>query len=356
LLRWVLIAEISTKVTFLTYLVENHNLCKSSSFPLETNMLRMLLTAILLASTPMLTVSAEQPDPPQGANTQHRYEFDLSALYMTRRTHGSHPLVSDPISSQEIFNTRDYSNVWGPGVEAGLSFDAGALDLEFRGFRLDEDHRETGTTQSGVFRLETIVPVFVPAIAGDTTTADFDSHTYGLEANLHKTYKTGLDFYAGARWIRIDDDLSIVQNTLSPTSENISAKNNLIGAQIGTAIDWVALSDGGMPSGLIFNTNIAVGLFRNKTDADVDLSTGVLTLATSSSDSHRSTVVDANIEVGYQVSSNFKLIAGYNALWISGVATAPNQLRGANFITNTLDLDRSKVFYHGGSLKALWTF
>ena len=64
---------------------------------------------------------------------------------------------------------------------------------------------------------------------------------------------------------------------------------------------------------------------------------------------------DMNYSIVRRLNRNWSLRAGYNLIWISGVALAPNQFDFSN--TNTITLaGASNVFLHGANLglEAQW--
>ena len=129
-------------------------------------------------------------------------------------------------------------------------------------------------------------------------------------------------------------------------------ENQLLGGQIGFRSDLVALVSGG-PTAFSLDTDVSVGVFNNQ--ADVDFETiddpgvsryGVI----SDSDDLLAVAVDASLDSRYHFTPNFEIFAGYNVLWINGVATAVEQLTGTGPYGGPppLDLVEGDALFHGG--------
>ena len=66
---------------------------------------------------------------------------------------------------------------------------------------------------------------------------------------------------------------------------------------------------------------------------------------------------DVGVSVGRHITDRLSARLGYMALWIEGVALAPEQLDNSDPSSGTASLDNSGgVFYHGGfvGLEYLW--
>jgi hypothetical protein len=106
------------------------------------------------------------------------------------------------------------------------------------------------------------------------------------------------------------------------------------------------------------NTVGKAGIYGNSIDV-VTTTAGVggaLPLVVAA-DTQTSFVGEIGMNANYRVTDRFTLLAGYNLLWVTGVALAPEQLAGTNIATGVSAPDSSgALFYHGVNLGAQYAW
>ncbi len=205
------------------------------------------------------------------------------------------------------------------------------------------------------------------------------TNLYSAEANGRLALSSRVTVLAGFRWLQLNDSL---QGTLSPADRtapiwkqscsvsnctltdvaqappggpagtyppfwNTSTRNNLYGFQIGvdgTIVEYGRFSIGGQ---------IKVGLFDNNARQSTEVSLEKVVYPTSATADHPAFVSDAGLQLKYRVGNGLALQAGYEALWLAGVALAPGQIQeilttGASAPVHARGVKAgSNVFFHG---------
>jgi len=134
---------------------------------------------------------------------------------------------------------------------------------------------------------------------------------------------------------------------------NIRTNNNLYGAQVGARMRHWGERWGWEATG-------KAGIFGNDAQQEqyvIDYEQFAVRPLTSASTDRAAFVGELNLTGIYRLNENWNLRAGYNAMWISGVALAPNQLDFSGELPagNQLSSNGS-VFLHGVScgVEARW--
>lgn len=190
----------------------------------------------------------------------------------------------------------------------------------------------------------------------------FNSRLHNGEFNLRRrvlmrpgSYETS--FLVGGRYLDIEESLDYQTQSTLPTpagtsnSLAVGTSNQLIGTQIGLLSQFLV-----QPRCWI-DFEMKGGIFQN----DMDLSRtyivvdGEGTTSTTGRDSVNRTsfVGDLSLQFNYQFASSWTFYAGYNAIWVTGVA-----LGGDNFERDIsmlelgpTDVDHSgQILYHGPNI------
>jgi hypothetical protein len=179
------------------------------------------------------------------------------------------------------------------------------------------------------------------------------TNLYSAEANGRVAVSSRVTMFAGFRWLQLNDAL---QGTLSPADRtaptwkqscslfnctladvarvpgaglvenyppfwNTDTTNNLYGLQVG--VDGKLLVLGRFS----VDGQVKVGLFDDNARQSTGVSLGKVVYPTNATANHAAFVGDAGLQVQYQVTDGLALKAGYEALWLSGVALAPGQVQ-----------------------------
>jgi hypothetical protein len=106
-----------------------------------------------------------------------------------------------------------------------------------------------------------------------------------------------------------------------PSFWNTGTTNNLYGVQLGVdgkILEFDRFSLGG---------RITVGLFDNNAQQSTGVSIQKIVYPTSAAANGAAFVSEASLQVKYRVMDGLSLKAGYEVLWLVGVALAPEQIQ-----------------------------
>jgi hypothetical protein len=176
---------------------------------------------------------------------------------------------------------------------------------------------------------------------------------------VHGTFEHEFQWLGGFRWAGFNDVANLHVDVNAGASNNdgtysITTNSQMLGPQIGfkTKRRWNNWSTEGWAKTML------AGTFLNADSAPIN------TLA-SGGDPYRPQASARDVGVGFIGDMNYSIVrrlnrkwslrAGYNLIWISGVALAPNQFDFSS--TNTITLaGASNVFLHGANLglEACW--
>ncbi len=170
------------------------------------------------------------------------------------------------------------------------------------------------------------------------------------------THCRSLEWLYGFRYLNLSERFSIAGADLGGSTSvyRIHTNNNLFGAQVGSRLQrrykqlsWEAIGK--------------VGIFGNAAnqfgDSIVDLSGDPIRPTRSANSGQVAFVGDLNLTGICPINHVWGLRAGYNLIWIEGVALAPNQLDFTNTSTSGTRLSTNGgVFLHGLNvgLEARW--
>lgn len=165
-----------------------------------------------------------------------------------------------------------------------------------------------------------------------------------------------VEWLYGFRYLNLNEDFTIVATDFEESSSTyrIRTNNNLFGAQIGSRLRRCFGKWSGEATG-------KVGIFGNAAeqlgDPIVDFPDFLIRPARSTSGGQVAFLGDLNLTGIYQIDSVWGVRAGYNLIWVEGVALAPNQLDFTNTPSSGTDLSTNGgVFLHGVNigLEARW--
>ena len=123
----------------------------------------------------------------------------------------------------------------------------------------------------------------------------------------------------------------IYRQEIDPPFWNTSTANNLFGVQIG--VDGKILEFGRFS----LNGVIKIGLFDNYAEQSTGVSLQKVVQPSQAATYHAAFASEADLQVKYQLTKGLALKAGYEMLWLDGVALAPGQIQ------ETLDSDELRA-------------
>jgi hypothetical protein len=269
-------------------------------------------------------------------------------------------------SGTERLNSNDLEQGFAGGTRVGLirHGDSG-YDLEFSFFEIDGWNSAGSIAPDG-----SMLPNWLVFTApGDfvQTTDDpkqsmaweYAAKLYNAEINLRWNLCSRVTMLAGFRWVNLCEDL---QGTIVPSKRkspfwDTGTTNNLYGFQLGE--DWKIVDRGRFSiDGLV-----KAGIFGNNAEETTGVSIYRTVYWESDSTARAAFLGEIGLQCKYQVAKRFLLKAGYEAIWLQGVALAPAQIpetlsHGSRPIhVQALGVDSgSGVFFHGATVGLEYSF
>jgi hypothetical protein len=284
------------------------------------------------------------------------------AMFLTRNSSRDIPLAfGDPNSPKgsEVFGTNDldFGLAWGPNV--GITYclnpcnPCNRIGVEF--YAID------GWTSTG--RVEGDHSVQFPSLPylpeltspGDPTSG-YGVATFRYASNL---YNTEINFYhqssnvywlttlAGFRWIEISEQFETVFRTgATAPNYSIDVNNHLYGFQVGTLLNLLTSGnwrfDGWVKAGIYTN-------FADQSTSEDFTSAGGGVTFVAARDTNAAFVSDLGVSATRRITDRLSLRLSYMALWIEGIALAPEQLDSSDPSNAIAGLNNGGgTFYHGG--------
>ncbi|MCE9631239.1 MAG: BBP7 family outer membrane beta-barrel protein [Planctomycetia bacterium] len=201
---------------------------------------------------------------------------------------------------------------------------------------------------------------------GEAATLAWNSTINGAEANVFRTatewsdqrgaWRT-IDWLVGFRYVSVEE--SALLNLKSCDCEGpyvpygVRTSNNMFGGQVGTRgrLTWERWAFEGWAKAGLMGT-----LERQSQDALVDYLGVLQRPASSSAATEVGFIGDINLSTIYRLTDTWGIRAGYNLIWIGGVALAPDQFSFAADGPITTVANGGGIFLHGASLglEARW--
>jgi hypothetical protein len=305
--------------------------------------------------------------------------IEVGALFMQQVSRfANQPIVVDDNTNTTLLSTSDLNSSFNPGLHATIGKSlCGGRAVEFDYFGLFGSNASAAVARSNaneflIFPNNLTGNVFVDM---DRTRVDYFSTFNSFAVNLlcccgcceESCGKGGggearcrsVTWFSGLRYFNIADRFNIsaqriVGGGVEEGSYNTSTNNNLYGAQLGARLRRTSGRFGWDATGF-------AGMFGNdaqQTQTVTDFPNFPLRPTVSSSKAGVSVVGGINVSALYALNNTWNVKAGYNALWIEGLALAPDQLdfdfaaaQGGSQIHNG-----GGMFLHGANagLEARW--
>ena len=291
------------------------------------------------------------------------WQVRVNALFLTRSSQNAIFYLGP--KGERLEERLDSGFAWGPSV--GLSFCPNTCNPQTRigvEFFAVDGWNSTSQVAGNIsvqfpslpYLPELIVPGD-PSSGYGVATFDYRSNLYNTEFNIYRQSSSfcWLTTLAGFRWIEIGEEYSAVFTTGATTPNfAIDANNHLYGLQIGA----LAKLDSYGP--WRFDSWLKAGVYANSADQDTmeDFSSaGGQVIFASARSSNVAFVGDVGVSVSRRITDRLSLRFSYMALWIEGIALAPEQLDNSDPSSSIANLDHSGgTFYHGGFIggEFLW--
>ncbi|MDG2015370.1 MAG: hypothetical protein P8J33_17825 [Pirellulaceae bacterium] len=289
-----------------------------------------------------------------GASTfQPLWTAQLNYLYMTRKNSSSVPLLLDNTGATK-YNADQLDYGWKGGWDVALSRRTGPnSNFELRYFQLRDWSASAEVDVAAGDRIAT-TPVSFLAVPGPATMSYLaDTKLNSFEFNFVNRGATAsrFRFAIGFRWIEVSENLAQTYTTgsIETTTLEIDTNNHLYGLQLAS-------------DGVLFNTGcfsvaawVKGGAYANWGDQATTFSNiaGDTLIYSSLDRTTPSFMGETGLIADWSIFPSVSLVAGYQILYIAGLALAPDQLQNMSSIGTGLTpivLDQSDAFYHGALL------
>jgi hypothetical protein len=247
----------------------------------------------------------------------------------------------------------DYNFDWSGGPRLTLIRHGvlnGCWDLEMVYWGIDSWQANAGLADVDTIQTTPVTNIGADPVLNSTYGVD----VYNAELNLKRaSYNGCFTWIFGLRYIELNE--SLLFDIGGVASESIDTGNHLFGGQIG--VEGPLWDQGGS----FYVTGVSkMGVFNNSSQTAVRTA-GVAgaRLYTGTDDDEAAWLAELGLNAGYRLTGNVNLIAGYNLLWIDGIADAPSQLTTHNISTGvgggvaSVENDNT-AFLHGVSFGVEW--
>ena len=324
---------------------------------------------------------ARSPRSSQWAVSEEALIFDrvgTAKWTLVERVAGGVPFPFVPAASSiPALNSTDLNQGFAPGLRLGVDYHVDhSHDLSLSFFYVG-NWDSAKSVGSAIGPDNTLNWLVMKAPGGFFQTQDFAyqsmqwdyfTELYNAELNVQKKTSDRVTLLAGFRWLQLRENLQgtipppdSVQPTWKTTNPfftlfnvaqinggapappyppfwNTSTANNLYGFQIG--VDWKIFEY----RRFSINGLIKGGPYLNHASELTGVSVAKTVYESGASGNHAAFVGEGGLRCKYQVSRDITLKLGYEALWLSGVATAPGQIRQTYIFSNP-----TRVYTHGVS-------
>jgi hypothetical protein len=274
-----------------------------------------------------------------------RWTFMAEAMLLQRTDAGNQALYCNDFGhlGQELLNAQDlnFSVAGGPRLTAIRHGDRG-WDAEIGFFQVDGFlawDRFSGTaymvTDSAGANFVVTDPV-----------ARYSSQLYSAEFNLRRQRNDWLTVLAGMRILELDEYYhaeGIGGHTPVPVILDTKAYNHLYGFQVGA--DAVLLNRGRLTITGLTKAGIYYNAARQK---GREIDTGFSDLSLGAEGDSTAFLGEIGLTGVYQLTDALSFRAGYQMMWLEGVALAPEQISTTDFGGGTSSVNTDGgIFYHG---------
>jgi hypothetical protein len=268
-----------------------------------------------------------------------------------------------PTIESELLNSNDLDQGFHGGPRLGLiRHGSGRFDLELLYFQIDGwnsygrfySHNTASpvTNQFLYFTAPGNIQFTNLAVSDWPMQFDYSSKVYNSELNLRWKTSDRVTMLAGFRWMELREKLhGEVFAPVFNSTWHTDARNDLYGFQLG----WEAIlcrlgrfSIEGLTKG---------GIYGNHTEQISSVNSYWNNGTGAASTTRAAFIGEVGLQCKFQLNDKLALRAGYEALWLQGMALAPGQIHETNFQTNQFGIDTSgSVLYHGATAGLEYNF
>ena len=284
-----------------------------------------------------------------------RWTFTAEGIALQRSTTRCRPLLLDPNTRADLLDTQTTNFAVASGMQlSAIYHNLLGHDLEVSYFQLDGFDASANVPGTSL-----LLPDLSGALlAVNNGQVHYTSALYNGEVNVRTQYTEWLTLLAGFRMVQLKEHMgalgSDVNNNGVPVWLQIDTCNHLYGFQLGAE---AIIYDRGGP--LQISSYCKAGVFGNPAEQNFHVVDPVTATDEQLSAVRRqgSFLGDTGGALTYAVTKRLAFRASAQAMWLTGVALAPEQigttnLRTARAVVNTSGM----VFYYGGGLGLEYRF
>ncbi len=295
--------------------------------------------------------------PNQTYGTRPVWEMEIGARVMDRPgTMQDISLITEDVTLDTVFDAEQASDL---NVSGGIDFRVQRLvndgaTWEIRGYfnNWDVTESRTGNLMSPAF-----TPPGLPANSQLTAFDYFyESNLFSLEWNFKRAVHPGFSLFLGPRYMYLQEQSLIEGNFFNPglgnflqTDTPTVARNNLWGLGLGAEFRRPLTRD------LFLTGFIKGGVFYNDAKASINFTQTVFGTPVGTQtllDDRKGTtagVGELSIRLHYDIApGTVSIYAGYEAVWVDGVATAPAQILTISGPAVPLIVDTGTTIFSNG--------
>ena len=278
------------------------------------------------------------------------------AMFLFRQKPDSHTLVQDFASGgTDVLNVRDLAQDMGSGMRFTATLRPAWSDVEVSFFSVDNWSQSQSLVASSLVAYQ--LPDLNDAWTYNRAMGLYESKLYNGEVNVRCPLFDCLTGLIGFRWAELKENAAVAGEYVidgAPeltvySSSNSKVQNDLYGFQIGGD-----LAIGRDTSPLYVNAVVKGGVYGNQIRRQQDVVNGwdVTSSSLDQYDSRVSFMGEVALRATWEIATHLSVFGGYQALWISGVALAPDHL---SVNATTISDDRTELF-HGATagFEARW--
>jgi len=290
---------------------------------------------------------ASQPCNPECCGP--RWTFTAEGIGLQRTNTRKRPLLLDVNTGADLLDTQTMNFAVASGMQlSAIYHNLCGRDLEIAYFQLDGF--DAGGAVPGITLVEP--DLNGPLMAVDDGRARYTSALYSGEVNLRTQYTDWLTLLAGFRMLQLSEHLGAdgldVNSGLVPIWLQVNACNHLYGFQLGAEAE---VYNRGGP--LQISGFCKAGILDDVAEQSyraVDTGIGVDERLSAARD-QATFLGETGGVLTYALTKRLAFRASLEAMWLSGVALAPEQISSVNVRRRTDVLNTSgNVFYYGGGV------
>ncbi len=275
-----------------------------------------------------------------------RWSFTADTVALQRTNTRNQPLLENS-DGDDLLNARHLN------FPVEMGFQLGAVrhgpcgwDLELGYFQLDGWEANAFVPGESLMATDVHGENFVV----ENAQTRYTSAIHFGEINLRREWLDGLTLSAGFRMGELDELYSSHGTGAYvpvPVTLGVNTFNHLYGFQLGA--DYEFYNMGGP---LRVSALCKSGIYANSASQRIrQVYTGFTDQTLEAKHNQAAFMGEAGLLATYQITKHWGFRASYSAVWLEGVALAPEQISVTDFTAGTADINMNGgVFYHGGGL------